>query len=68
MIPSTDAIQKTLSESSKRSYKKYVLLALVIPLVIGTIYYKFYNKKFNNEILLILQSAFLIIYIAHECF
>jgi HlyD family secretion protein len=45
MIPSAQSIQKTLSEGSKKSYKKYIWAALLLILVAGGIYYKFFNKK-----------------------
>ena len=46
MIPSTDAIQKTLSVASKKSSKKYIWIAVFLLLILGGgIYYKFYSKK-----------------------
>jgi HlyD family secretion protein len=46
MIPSTEAIQKTLSQGSKKSSKKYIWIAVSLLLLLGGgIYYKFYSKK-----------------------
>ncbi len=46
MIPSTEAIQKTLSVASKKSSKKYIWIAIFLLLLLGGgIYYKFYSKK-----------------------
>ncbi len=46
MIPSTEAIQKTLSVASKKSSKKYIWIAVFLLLSLGGgIYYKFYSKK-----------------------
>lgn len=46
MIPSKEAIEKTLSSASKKSYKKYIWLIILLLFVAGgALYYNFYNKK-----------------------
>lgn len=45
MIPSKDAIENTLSKGSKRSYRKYIWMLVLLLAASGGIYYKFYSKK-----------------------
>lgn len=46
MIPSTQTIEKTILQNSKKSYKKYIWITLLFLIALGgAIYYKFYNKK-----------------------
>lgn len=46
MIPSTEVIEKTILQNSKKSYKKYIWITALLLIAIGVVvYYKFYNKK-----------------------
>lgn len=46
MIPSKEAIEKTVAKGTKRSSKKYIWLTLFLALIFGSAaYYKFYRTK-----------------------
>jgi len=46
MIPTKEAIEKTVAKGVKKSSKKYIFVALIFLLIFGgTVYYKFYTSK-----------------------